>query len=87
MGVMKQFQVPLLTGQQIVEQAKSSMSGQAKAFRYVMSHVTGKIEILGPLLGQKMLFKYHQAKYKKDCSRFFAVRLGKDQCWLPDKIT
>jgi hypothetical protein len=49
-----------------------------------MSHVTGKIEILGMPDGREMLFKYHQAKYEKDTSRFFSVKLGKDQCWLPD---
>ena len=35
-GVMKQFQVPLLTGKRIIDQAKSGMSGQSKAFRYVI---------------------------------------------------
>lgn len=86
MGVMNQFQVPLLTGQRIVDEAKADMNGQAKQFRYVMSHVTGKIEILGRPNGDEMLFKYHQAKYPKDQSRMFSMRLGEDQCWLPEKI-
>ena len=86
MGVMNQFQVPILAGQGIVDEAKAGMSGQAKAFRYVMSHVTGKIEILGRPDGDGMLFKYHQAKCPKDDSRFFTVRLAEDQCWLPDEI-
>ena len=86
MGVMNQFQVPLLTGQRIVDAAKADMNGQAKQFRFVMSHVTGKIEILGRPDGGDMLFKYHQAKYRKDDSRFFSVRLDEDQCWLPNEI-
>lgn len=86
MGVMNQFQVPLLDGQQIVDEAKKDMNGQAKQFRYVMSHVTGKIEILGRPNGEEMLFKYHQAKYEKDASRFFSVKLAEDQCWLPNEI-
>ena len=86
MGVMNQFQVPLLSGQRIVDEAKKNMNGQAKQFRYVMSHVTGKIEILGRPGGDKMLFKYHQAKYEKDNARFFSVKLREDQCWLPDRI-
>ena len=84
MGVKNQFQVPLLTGQRIVDEAKKDMSGQAKQFRYVMSHVTGKIEILGRPDGEEMLFKYHQAKYEKDASRFFTAKLSEEQCWLPD---
>lgn len=83
-GVMRQFQVPLLRGQPIVDRAKADMSGQAKAFRYVMSHPTGKIEILCPLDGRKMLFKYHQAKNRKDDSRCFTARLRRSQCWLTE---
>jgi len=86
MGVMNQFQVPLLEGQRIVDEAKSGMNGQAKQFRYVMSHVTGKIEILGRPSGDEMLFKYHQAKYPKDASQFFTVKLAENQCWLPSDI-
>lgn len=86
MGVMNQFQVPLLDGQRIIDEAKADMNGQAKQFRYVMSHVTGKIEILGRPNGEEMLFKYHQAKYRKDDSRFFSVRLDAGQCWLPNVI-
>ncbi len=86
MGVMNQFQVPLLTGQRIIDDAKAEMNGQAKQFRYVMSHVTGKIEILGRPTGNEMLFKYHQAKYPKDASRFFSVKLTENQCWLPNDI-
>lgn len=82
MGVMNQFQVPLIRGQRIINEAKSNMSGQAKQFRYVMSHVTGKIEILGQINEQEMLFKYHQAKSEKDLGRLFSVKITNDQCWL-----
>ena len=86
MGVMNQFQVPLLDGQRIIDEAKAEMNGQAKQFRYVMSHVTGKIEILGCPSGNEMLFKYHQAKDMKDASRFFTIKLREDQCWLSNDI-
>lgn len=89
MGVMNQFQVPLLEGQRIIDEAKSAMSGLAKAFRYVMSHVTGKIEILGKSGDGSecdMLFKYHQAKDPGDNARFFSMKIGADQCWLPEQI-
>ncbi len=81
-GVRNQFQIPLKDGYQIVEKAKKLQNGQGKSFRFVMSHVTGKIEILGPAENGDMLFKYHQAKYDKDSGRIFTLKLRDDQCWL-----
>ena len=80
-GVKAQFQVPLLQGYEIVEKAKAMQNGQGKAFRYCLSHETGKIEILG-VDGEEMLFKYHQAKYDKDAGRLFKLPVRDDQCWL-----
>ncbi len=82
-GVKNQFQLPLKKGVRIVDEARSQMNGLAKAFRYCMSHKTGKIEILGFYPGQNlMLFKYHQAKFDRDASRIFAQRVADDQGWL-----
>lgn len=81
-GVKNQFQVPFLRAAQIMEQAKQMQNGLGKNFRYVLSHETGKIEVLGTLPNGEMLFKYHQAKYKKDSGRMFSVKLDDNQCWL-----
>ncbi len=81
-GVVDQFQVPLHRGYAIVEQAKSKMNGQEKRFRYIMSHVTGKIEILGSLSGDRMLFKYHQAKKPENQGRIFTQTVTPGQLWL-----
>ena len=83
-GVQNQFQVPLLRGIEIVENAKKQMNGQSKSVRYAMSHPTGKIEILGKAGPNQMLFKYHQAKYEQDHSRIFTQNVGDTQCWLGD---
>lgn len=80
-GVGTQFQVPLKEGYKIVDAAKQLQNGQGKCIRYAMSHVTGKIEILGELDG-KMVFKYHQAKYPKDQARIFTQEVADDQAWL-----
>jgi len=45
---------------EIVEQAKSLVSGLAKRVRFVMSHATGKIEIVGKK-DDAVYFKYHRA--------------------------
>lgn len=82
-GVYSQFQVPLREAYRIVEGAKAMQDGQGKCIRYAMSHVTGKIEILGDLGDGRMLFKYHQAKYPQDSGRIFIQRVEDGQCWLP----
>ena len=86
-GVKNQFQVPLSRGAAIVREAKGTMNGPAKAFRYAMSHPTGKIEILGEING-RMLFSYHQAKYEKDNGRIFTRPLSESEAWFedPDRI-
>lgn len=81
-GVKSQFQVPIARGYGIVEKAKSMQNGQGKCIRYVMSHETGKIEILGRASDREWLFKYHQAKEKADEARLFTEELADGQCWL-----
>lgn len=83
-GVKGQFQVPFIEGLGIVEKAKSMLNGHGKRFRYVMSHETGKIEILGMLNDREMIFKYHQAKNSANCGRIFVKNLEEKQCWLED---
>ena len=85
-GVKNQFSVPFLRGIQVVEGAKRMQNGQGKSLRYALSHPTGKIESLGTAGGNRMLFKYHQAKYDKDAGRMFTMDLDENQTWLGDDI-
>ncbi len=50
-----------------------------------MSHPTGKIEIIGKLKDDEVLFKYHQAKYEKDQGRLISIKVTPEQAWL-DKV-
>ena len=84
-GVKNNFQVPIAHAYSIVEEAKQMQNGLGKAFRYVLSHETGKIEILGPVENRRWLFKYHQAKTREDQGRLFSVTLRPGQCWLGGK--
>ncbi|MDD3340457.1 MAG: KamA family radical SAM protein [Lachnospiraceae bacterium] len=81
-GVGVHFQVPLEKGYQIVEKAKSMQSGMGKCMRYIISHVTGKIEPLYLEEDNTMCFKYHQAKAEKDIGRVFKRKLEPGQTWL-----
>lgn len=81
-GVKKHFQVPLLKGCRIIDEAKKTMSGPAKQLRYAMSHETGKIEIVGMQDDKNMIFKYHQAKDSKDNARIFTADVSGGKTWL-----
>lgn len=81
--VKHHFQVPLDRAYRIVEEAKEGLSGLGKRFRFIMSHVTGKIEIIA-VVGNDIFLKYHQAKDARDTGRFFRRRLQPGAGWLDD---
>jgi len=81
--VRYQFQVPLRRGLQIVEDAKKRLNGHSKRFKYVMSHRTGKIEIVG-IVGDEIYLKYHEAKNPRNHGRFFKMKLTENARWLDD---
>ncbi|RLC49520.1 MAG: KamA family radical SAM protein [Candidatus Cloacimonadota bacterium] len=81
--VKRSFQLSLFKGLKIVEEAKTMMSGHGKRFKYIMSHKTGKIEIIG-ILDDEIYFKYHQAKDPKNYGKFFKRKLIKSAGWLDE---
>lgn len=81
-GVKSNFQIPIRRGIEIVEEAKSRQNGLGKAFRYCLSHPTGKIEILGTMPNGEVAFKYHEVKYLEDNGRIFTVDLDDEEGWL-----
>ena len=85
-GVQNRFQVPLLDGIRIVDEAKGLQNGFGKGVRYAMSHPRGKIEIIGMLPDGQTIFKFHQNKYPEDASRIFTRALTPDSRWLDDEL-
>ena len=83
--VKHHFQVPVCEGLRIVEKAKASCNGLSKRFKYIMSHVTGKIEILGILDGE-VYFKYHEAKNRENLGVMFKRQVDEEAGWLDDFI-
>jgi len=81
-GVLNHFQVPLKQGYQIVEQAKNLQNGQGKCVHYVLSHSTGKIEVIGEMPNGEMIFKYHQAKELVNFNQIFFKKIESEQCWI-----
>jgi lysine 2,3-aminomutase len=81
--VKRRFQVPLAQGSAIVEDARRMLDGHAKRFRYVMSHRTGKVEIMGTR-DERILLKYHQARRPEQLGRIFWRKLNETAGWLDE---
>jgi len=81
--VKSSFQISIYNGIEITETAKKSCNGHSKRFKYIMSHRTGKIEILG-IYNDHMYFKYHQAKDTKNLGRIFKRKVDKNAGWLDE---
>ncbi len=75
------YKVPIAEGYRRVEQAKRKCSGLAKRVKYVMSHESGKIEIVG--VDHRFIYlKYHRARFLEDEQRFFVCHRDDQAYWL-----
>jgi len=78
------FQVPLDRGIQIVREVYRRLSGIEKTFRYVMSHSTGKIEILDLSDDGRLYMRYHQSADPSQVGKVFWRSYRERACWLDD---
>jgi KamA family protein len=79
----RHFAVPVERTLQIFEQARQRCSGLAKRARLVMSHATGKIEIVGATDSQ-VVFRYHRAVDPARHGRFMMFRRNAGAFWFDD---
>jgi len=79
----KTYAVPIEDGYEVFEQAKTLVSGLAKRARFVMSHSTGKIEIVGKTR-EHVFFKYHRAASDEDSGRFLIYKRNPEAYWFDD---
>ncbi|MBM41289.1 MAG: KamA family radical SAM protein [Acidobacteria bacterium] len=79
------YEIPIVEGWHIFQQALKMGSGLARRAKYCMSHETGKVEILG-VDADHLYLRYHQAKFDEDLSRFFVARRDDSAYWL-DQLT
>ena len=75
------YEIPIVEGWQIFQQALRHGSGLARRARYCMSHETGKVEIMS-IDNEHMYLRYHQAKCDDDVGRFFICRRDDNAYWL-----
>jgi L-lysine 2,3-aminomutase len=77
------FSVPIETGYEIFEKARAKCSGLAKRARLVMSHETGKIEVVGVSEGQ-VFFKYNRSADSENDSKFLVFESNPEAYWFDD---
>ena len=75
------YEIPIVAGWSLFQEALARGSGLARRARFCMSHETGKIEIMG-MDNEYLYLRYHQAKYASDLSRFFICRRDDRAYWL-----
>jgi lysine 2,3-aminomutase len=78
------FQLSLREGVEIVRAVNARLSGIQKTFKYIMSHVTGKIEILDIGDDGRLYMRYHQNKCAQKIGKIFSRRYVEGASWLDD---
>ena len=77
------FAIPVEDGYEIFEDARSKCSGLAKRARLVMSHETGKVEVVG-MSGGQVFFKYNRSADTENNGKFLAFDSNPDAYWFDD---
>ena len=77
------YSIPVEKGYEIFEKARIRCSGLAKRARLVMSHESGKIEVVG-MTQDQIFFKYARAANSEDNARFLAFYRNPDAAWFDD---
>jgi len=77
------YSVPVERGYEIFEKSRTLCSGLAKRARLVMSHESGKIEVVG-MTEDQIFFKFLRAADKINDARFMAFFRNPEACWFDD---
>ena len=79
----KTYAVPIEEAFEIFEQARMKCSGLAKRSRLVMSHSTGKIEIVAKT-EDNIYLRYHRAANPQEKARFMIFKKNPNAYWYDD---
>lgn len=75
------YEVPIVQGWNIFREALRHGSGLARRARYVMSHETGKVEILG-IDDAHIYLRYHRSKDESNRGKFMIYERDDNAYWL-----
>jgi KamA family protein len=79
----KAFAIPVEKALTIFEQAKIGISGLAERAKLVISHATGKIEVVG-MDDEHIYFKYHRAADEENAGKFLVFKRNPNAYWFDD---
>ena len=77
------FQVPVEQSYDTLQKSWQACSGLAKRARFVMSHATGKIEMVGKT-AKHVFMRYHQSADPADAGRFMVFKSNPAARWFDD---
>jgi lysine 2,3-aminomutase len=79
------YSVPVEKGYEIFEHARTKCSGLGKRARLVMSHETGKVEVVG-MTENQIFFKYVRAAEDENRAKFMVCNRNPGAHWLDDYV-
>ncbi|PKQ29935.1 MAG: KamA family radical SAM protein [Actinobacteria bacterium HGW-Actinobacteria-10] len=77
------FVVPIERAFQVVDEARSRVSGLSRRARFCMSHEDGKVEVVG-MDDERFYARFHRAKSSQDASRMMVFARDPGALWLED---
>ena len=77
------YALPLVEAYQIFEESQKYIAGTAKRARFVMSHSSGKIEVIG-LDDSHIYLRYHRSPNPDENGALIVARRNDDGHWLED---
>ena len=77
------YTMPIEKISEIFEKARVQTSGLAGRARFVMSHKTGKIEVLG-LTKENIIMRYHRAAKEEDRGKVMVFKRNPKALWFDD---
>jgi KamA family protein len=77
------YRVPIVRGWEIFQEAMRGVSGLAKRARFVMSHETGKVEVLA-VTATRIIVRIHRSRDPEQRGRVFEYERDDDAAWLDE---
>lgn len=77
------YRVPIVRGWHVFQEAMRGISGLAKRARFVMSHETGKVEVLA-VTDDDVILRYHRARDPALRGRVLVYERDDDAAWLDE---
>jgi KamA family protein len=81
----KPYELSIVRGLQIFNQAMQCGAGLARRARFVISHATGKLEVMG--VDERYIYlRYHQPKHREDAGKLLLCHRDDHASWFDDLV-